>query len=57
MGIPVAQKAGVASVLVENFTWDWLYRQYVADAGELSAHITYLQGLFEAADYHIQTEP
>ncbi|NIP24437.1 MAG: hypothetical protein GWO38_11610, partial [Phycisphaerae bacterium] len=24
LGIRIAQKAGVPSVLIENFTWDWL---------------------------------
>lgn len=28
MGIAVAQKAGVPAVLVENFTWDWVYAGY-----------------------------
>ena len=57
MGIPVAAKAGIASVLVENFTWDWIYQQYSTDTDSLSAHRRYLQGIFAAADYHIQTEP
>ena len=57
MGIPVAAEAGIASVLVENFTWDWIYRQYSTDTGSLSAHSLYLQDLFAAANYHIQTEP
>ena len=25
LGIAVAKKAGVPSILVENFTWDWIY--------------------------------
>jgi len=57
LGIPAAAKAGVASVLIENFTWDWIYRQYVDRAGGLAAHIAYLQGVFSRASYHIQTAP
>ncbi len=57
MGIAAAAKAGITSVLVENFTWDWIYRQYADRASGLAAHITYLQGLFGAVDYHVQTEP
>lgn len=28
LGIAAAQMAGLPSVLVENFTWDWIYREY-----------------------------
>ena len=57
MGIAVAREAGVPSVLVENFTWDWIYEGYVKHAPELRRHITYLSELFDRANYHIQTEP
>jgi hypothetical protein len=71
LGIAVAREAGLPSVLIENFTWDWIYQAYVspigdvspvgdvppAGGGELSRHITTLRALFDAADYHIQTEP
>jgi hypothetical protein len=63
LGIAVAREAGLPSVLVENFTWDWIYQAYLSPAGsappdgELSRHIAYLRTLFDSADYHIQTEP
>ncbi len=57
LGIAVARAAGVPSVLVENFTWDWIYQGYRRDEPRLSDAITYLRGAFRAADYHIQTEP
>jgi hypothetical protein len=57
MGIAVAREAGIPSILIENFTWDWIYQGYLKYDGRLSRHITYLQGLFEDADYHVQTEP
>jgi len=57
MGISVAREAGVRSVLVENFTWDWLYQEYIDTEIQMNKHIVYLQSLFEAADYHVQTEP
>jgi len=28
IGIDIAEKAGLPSVLVENFTWDWIYAGY-----------------------------
>ena len=57
MGIAVARECGIPSVLVENFTWDWIYKGYTGYEMRLKRHIVYLEGLFDAADYHIQTEP
>jgi hypothetical protein len=57
IGIVVAKEAGIPSVLVENFTWDWIYQEYAACGDEMRFYIDYLQGVFGAADYHIQTEP
>ncbi len=57
MGIVVAQRLGVPSILVENFTWDWIYRPYVDAYPGFSRHIDYLASLFAAADYRVQTEP
>lgn len=57
MGVLVGKQAGIPSVLVENFTWDWIYQQYAPTDGRFNQHIDYLQSLFAAADYHIKTEP
>jgi hypothetical protein len=57
LGIAVAREAGIPSVLVENFTWDWIYRGYMEYEPRLAPHIAYLKDLFDKADYHIQTEP
>lgn len=57
MGILVARHAGIPSVLVENFTWDWIYEAYLSEHAGLHAHLSYLRGLFLMADFHIQTQP
>ena len=57
LGLAVARRAGLPSVLIENFTWDWIYGEYAAEAPGLQAHIDYLQRAFELAEYHIQTTP
>ncbi len=56
LGIAAAGRAGIPSVLIENFTWDWIYAAYSHLSPDLTRHIL-LQPLFEGADYHIQTEP
>jgi hypothetical protein len=57
MGIIAAKEAGIPSVLVENFTWDWIYEAYVKEMIGLIPHIHYLKTLFAMADVHIQAEP
>ena len=57
MGIAVAQAAKLPSILIENFTWDWIYQGYVGPEPRMADHIPYLQSLYGAVDYHIQTEP
>ena len=57
MGIAVGCSAGIPSVLVENFTWDWIYGGYLKAATGLQPHIEYLSHIFRQADHHIQTRP
>jgi hypothetical protein len=57
MGIIAAKGAGIPSILVENFTWDWIYEGYAEEYAAFYRHVDYLKKVFESADYHIQTEP
>lgn len=57
MGIAVARAAGVPSVLVENFTWDWIYEGYSNRCERIGLHAEYLKKFFDDADHHIQTVP
>lgn len=57
LGIAAAQRAGIVSVLVENFTWDWIYRSYLEQWPEFNYHISYLQQMYATVDYHLQAEP
>lgn len=57
LGIAAAKQAGIRSVLMENFTWDWIYQGYVERCPGLQAHIEYLRPLFQQADHHIQAMP
>ena len=55
MGILIAGETDVPSVLIENFTWDWIYEGF-EDAG-INEFNAYLQSIFAKATYHIQTQP
>ncbi len=57
LGIVAAQKAGIPSVLLENFTWDWIYQQYAGTLPAFIPHIRYLKALYETVDHRIQAEP
>ena len=57
IGLAVAQRCGLPSVLVENFTWDWIYRGYQDACPELGTIADELAENFRGADYHVQTEP
>ncbi len=57
MGILIAKEARIPSILVENFTWDWIYQKYAGSNDRIKRHIDYLQPIFKAADYRIQTQP
>lgn len=57
LGIEAAGASGIPSVLVENFTWDWLYEAYENVEPGIKRHIRDLRDLFGAADFHVQTEP
>jgi UDP:flavonoid glycosyltransferase YjiC (YdhE family) len=57
MGIAIAKASGIPSVLIENFTWDWIYRQYARTDKRFNVHIEYLRSWFEAVNFHIKTKP
>jgi len=57
LGIAIAKEAGIPSLLVENFTWDWIYEPYARTDERFRRHIDSLQSLYRTVDYHIQTEP
>lgn len=56
LGIAAAKSAGIPSVLVENFTWDWIYRA-PAYMHACAQHSDYIEDIFSRADLHIQTQP
>lgn len=57
LGIAVAERAGVPSVLVENFTWPWLYEPLLGRVPELAEPAAELARWFARAAVHVQTEP
>lgn len=57
VGLVAAREAGLPSILIENFTWDWIYAGYATTAPGIARHAPYLRGLFDLADLRITTAP
>ncbi len=57
LGIAAAAEVGIPSVLIENFTWDWIYKSYLDEEPRLEPHIEYLEKIFSTARYRIKTAP
>jgi hypothetical protein len=57
LGLAVARQAGLPSVLIENFTWDWIYAGYPARKAEFAPYIEWLAHAFQTAGHHIRTQP
>ena len=57
LGLAAAASAGIPSVLVENFTWDWIYLNYPGGTSRLRRHARTMVEIFTSADLRIQTDP
>lgn len=57
LGIASAQKAGIPSLLIENFTWDWIYEPYLPDYPGFKTIIETYRAVYNAADFHVQLDP
>jgi hypothetical protein len=57
LGLEVAARIGVSSVLVENFTWDWIYANYPDAPPSLVHHGRDMAAAFGQADLRIQATP
>ena len=57
LGIKVADQLGIQSVLIENFTWDWIYCHYRESHKEFDKIIESLRAIFERSGLHIQARP
>ena len=56
LGIEVGKAAQIPTLLVENFTWDWIYSLMGPDSG-LGPYIELLAEYYAKADFRIQTDP
>lgn len=57
LGIAAAKATGLPSVLIENFTWDFLYEPFYQQVPALQGFARQLSAIYAQADLRIQTEP
>ena len=57
LGIAIANKSGILAVLVENFTWDWIYAGYHDSHGGLRRFSEYLAEIYAGVQHRIQVQP
>jgi UDP:flavonoid glycosyltransferase YjiC (YdhE family) len=57
LGLAAARAVGIPAILVENFTWDWIYEPLVPSEPRLEPWVDFLRERFALADLHLQLEP
>lgn len=57
LGTAVAKYAGIDALLVENFTWDWIYEAYVSSAPRFDEYIDRMRKYNTDISLRIQAAP
>lgn len=57
LGVAVAGRLGLPSLLVENFTWPWLYEPLIERSAALRPLAEEIRVWLERVTWHVQTEP
>ena len=57
LGLVLGQELDIPTVLLENFTWDWIYASYLKKEPRFEPFVEQLGELFQCADLRIQTDP
>lgn len=57
LGIWLAKQINVPCILIENFTWDWIYEYYMDEFPGFSKHIHYLREMYAKVDMRFSCQP
>ena len=57
LGLYLANKLKIDSILIENFTWDWIYSFYLDNFPALRKYIDAFKEIFQMATVHFTCEP
>lgn len=56
-GLLAGRRLGLSTVLVESFTWDWIFRRLDAGPGALTAAADWLEEVYSTAELRLQPRP
>lgn len=57
LGLVLAREAGLPSILLENFTWDWIYEGLIPFEHRFAPWVERLRERFALAGLHVQAVP
>jgi hypothetical protein len=57
LGIKIGTRLKIPTILIENFTWDWIYELYAPAKREFKGIILSLKELYDQVSYRIQCRP
>lgn len=57
LGIAVGKRTGIPSLLIENFTWDWIYRPLAREFSLFNRYAEMFTAYYNQADLRVQIEP
>ncbi len=57
LGLWVADQLEIPSILIENFTWDWIYENYSEDYPELNEFIPFFREIYQYPKLHFACVP
>jgi hypothetical protein len=57
LGIELGNRLQIPAILLENFTWDWLYKSYIEQYPRFEHLVEILKRIYNKADLRIQCRP
>jgi len=57
LGMIVSSELGIPAILIENFTWEWIYEKYIEEYPAFRLYIDYLNDVNKYATLHFSCEP
>lgn len=57
LGLWIAKQLGIPAILIENFTWDWIYEIYLDEHPVLNEFISLYREFYKLPDLHFSCEP
>lgn len=57
LGVELGDRLQIPTIIIENFTWDWIYQDYLGDYPQFQTIIDLLKSIYNKAALRIQCRP